>query len=280
MRKTKITNRRLKMIIREELIRQALQQGILMERPFQGEPLSDFTDAVVQGAATTAVDQNATEEERKAAQAFMKQRAEDSKVVMAAIKKAAIKWNKTKISNYIIKVPGLEGAEGYDWSEFFVDLGIIVSSGVVGHLAGRKIFKAMANTSRGARIAAATTIKTAEKFGDRGGAIAMKLLAGAGIFSASQSAEIPAKAAGRYIKKKTGMDHRDQVLRKEQSAMIKKAMDDLANKPELVVELTPGQVLAIIDKLEAAGKKPIKSEEKLAKLRKDLEKLTGKADKK
>ena len=68
MRKTKITNHRLKMIIREELIRQALQQGILMERPFQGEPLSDFTDAVVQGAATTAVDQNATEEERKAAQ--------------------------------------------------------------------------------------------------------------------------------------------------------------------------------------------------------------------
>jgi hypothetical protein len=31
MRKTKITNRRLKMIIREELIRQASQPGILLE---------------------------------------------------------------------------------------------------------------------------------------------------------------------------------------------------------------------------------------------------------
>jgi len=116
------TNRELRKIIRETL---------LLEYPFDGSA-NDFQDAVEIGTSQMAAGMHgATEAERDAAQKFMDLHIGTGEWIGSVVdflKKVGGGWNKS-FGGLIIKIPGLPGAENYDWSDAMLDAFLLVAGG-------------------------------------------------------------------------------------------------------------------------------------------------------
>ena len=109
----------------------------------------DFMDSVEIGAAQIAAGMHgASEEEKRAAQAFMDQHLSGGDEFVELFKSAAESWNQSPFG-IIIKVPGLAGAEDYSWTEFALDAFLLVAGGAI----ASKAFSFAAAGSLGAKAA-------------------------------------------------------------------------------------------------------------------------------
>lgn len=153
--------------IKKRELRKLIRESILInERLFTGDPAQDFMNSVEIGAAEmSAGGHDATEEEKASAKAFMDQHISGGNEFIEFLSAVGENWNNSPAS-IIIKIPGLAGAENYDWSDFAIDAFLLVAGGAI---AGQglkllpKLGFAGAATAHGAK---AIYILASEKVGE------------------------------------------------------------------------------------------------------------------
>ena len=223
--------------LRESQLRKIIRESLLLERPFSGIPLADFNDAVIDNAAKIAAgaDPNATAEEVESAKAFMNQLG-DSSGVVELLSSLGEKWNNSALG-FVIKVPGLAGAENYEWSDFAIDAFLLVAGGAI---AG--------NALKGVALA-----------GSRGAAAAR---AARGIYATASRKVGPGvmRKAVQQGMKALGATPTDAIVKSTLTAMRDAAKEDI------VIEMTPQEFEEAMDLMKAEGKPVLQSDTELAKL--------------
>lgn len=227
-------------------LRKIIRESLMIERPFSGIPLTDFNDAVIDNAAMIAggADPNASSEEVESAKAFMNQLGESEGVINFLVDLAE-KWNNSP-AGWVIKVPGMPGAENYDWSDAALDAFLLVAGGgIAGGLLG-----------------------LVGKAGARGAAVEV---AAKGIYN-SISARVGQPLAKKAVQqglKSIASTPTDTAIKKFVNAAKEAASDNIE------IKLTAEQFKEAMELLKAEGKQALASDTEIAKLAADANETFG-----
>ena len=222
----------------EQELRRVIRESLVLERVFSGIPIDDFNSAVIDGAAKIAsgADKNATEKEKKSAEAFMELHSAGGEGFIEFMTEIGEAWNNSP-ARFVIKIPGLAGAEGYEWSDFALDAFLMVAGGAI---AG-KAFKA---------LGAAGSVGASAQRGLRAIYISASRQVGPGVMRKAVQGGLQAVAANPT----------DSAIKG-----IVNAVKDAVTE-DVILEITPEQLEEVKKLAEKEGEKLIFDEEQLMAL--------------
>lgn len=217
-------------------LRKIIRESLMLERPFGGD-VTDFFDAVETSTAELAAGgRGATPEEQESAQAFMDLHVAGGDAVVDLLTQLGEKWNNSPFK-FIIKIPGLAGAEDYEWSDFAIDAFILVAGGGI---AGAAL--------KGVGLAGS------------GGAAAAR--AARGIYAAASRRVGPGvmRKAVQQGLKAVGAAPTDAIVKETLLAIRDSAEDDI------VIEVSPEEFKEAMNLIKAEGGPVLQDETELAQL--------------